>query len=86
MVAAVEVDSVVWNAPTSPDDGCAPELAAYRHGHGRVQVRVPCSRLGELLDMSVELVIATFDQQSLKTILGCFKRNHYTGGASTDHS
>src|ERR1700733_12502906 len=61
MIAALKVDTVIGDAPASPDVRSATELAAYGHGHRRVHRSVPLRRLGELLGVRVELLVAALD-------------------------
>ena len=85
MIAALEVDAIIGDTTTSPDGRSATKLAAYGHGHRRMQCSVPFRRLGELLGVRVELLIATLDEHHIKALVGYLNRDRDAGRASPNH-
>ena len=85
MLATLKVDAIIGNTTASPDGRSPTKLTAYGHGHRRMQCSVPFRRLGELLGVRVELLIAALDQHHIEALIGYFKRDRDTGRASSDH-
>ena len=85
MVTTLEVNAIIGNTTASPDGRSATDLAAYGHGHRRMQCGVPFRRLGELLGVRVEFLIAALDKHHIETFIGYFKRDRDADRASSDH-
>ena len=85
MIAALKVDAIIGNTTASPDGRSATELAAYGHGHRRMNCSVPFRRLGELLGVRVELLIAALDQHHIEAFIGYFKRDRDADRTGPDH-
>ena len=85
MLTTLKVDAIIGNATTSPDGRGATKLAAYGHMHRRMQCKVPFRRLGQLLGVRVELLIAALDQHHIEALIGNLKRDRDAYRASTHH-
>ena len=85
MIAAFEVNPVIGHATTSPDGRGATELAAYGQGHRRMKCGVPFRRLGELLDVRVELLTAALDQHHIEALASYLSRDRDAGRPSPNH-
>jgi hypothetical protein len=85
MATTLEVYAIIGNTTASPDGRSATELAAYGHGHRRMQCSVPFRRLGELLGVRVKLLTAALDQHHIEALIGHFERNRDTYRTSSDH-